>query len=99
MPLPKDMDLFDHGALWAPFLILAILVILIPITIKLFQKFLNPRAKSQGQDIQIQSSFWLDSTRRLVEVSWKEQQVLLLLSSKNDQVIAIEPKKAEDKKK
>ena len=93
------MDLFDHGALWAPLLILAALVILIPIAIKLFQKFLNPKSKGQGQDIQINSSFWLDSTRRLVGIEWRGQEILMLLSSKNDQVIAIEPKKAEDKKK
>lgn len=93
------MDLLDHGALWAPLLILGALVVLIPVSIRLFQKFLNPQAKGQGKDIQVQSSFWLDSTRRIIGIDWKGQEILLLLSSKGDQVIAIDPKKAEDKKK
>ena len=70
---------------------------MIPFSIRLFQRFVGGQnAPSHLKMISLQDSFWIDNGRRLVSVQWKNKEILLLLSSKEDQVIAIHPKKEED---
>ncbi|MEB3703144.1 hypothetical protein Bealeia1_00377 [Candidatus Bealeia paramacronuclearis] len=78
-------------------LVLGGIVLVIPFSIRLFQRFVGAQnAPSSFKTISLQNSFWIDNGRRLVSVQWKDQEILLLLSSKGDQVIAIHPKKEED---
>ena len=91
------MDLFEGWALLTPVVALLGIILIIPVSIRLFQRFVGLKNHSTPtQAISLKHSFWIDNGRRLLSIHWKNQEILLLLSPKGDQVIAIDAKKDED---